>query len=90
MGSRIYEILQPGQQPLANVTAEPVVIFASASALEAAVSAGRLPTGTSGVLYDPEAWPFTPVAEQQIPFRQPPEPRKLLTLMGYASLSPRA
>ena len=67
MGSRIYEILQPGQQPLANVTAEPVVIFASASALEAAVSAGRLPTGTSGVLYDPEAWPFTPVAEQQDP-----------------------
>jgi hypothetical protein len=49
------------------VVAEPVVDFASAAALESAVDAGKLPSGTFGVLYDPEAWVFTPVAEQQNP-----------------------
>jgi hypothetical protein len=68
-GSRVYEILQPGQQPLAEVTAEPVVIFASATALEDAVSGGELPAGTYGVLYDPEAWSFTPVTEQRDPLQ---------------------
>jgi hypothetical protein len=66
-GSQIYEILQPGQQPLAGVTAKPVVTFASATALEDAITSGRLPAGTFGVLYDPEAWPFTPVTEQRDP-----------------------
>src|SRR5262249_30049635 len=40
--SRIYEILQPGQPALAGVTAEPVVTFASAVALENAVSRGQV------------------------------------------------
>jgi hypothetical protein len=66
-GARVYEILQPSQQPLAQVAAKSVVIFASATALKAAVRGGQLPTGTYGVLYDPEAWSFTPVAEQQDP-----------------------
>ena len=66
-GSQVYEILQPGQQPLGGVTAKPVVIFASATALEDAVSGGQLPAGTYGVLYDPEAWTFTPGAEQMDP-----------------------
>jgi hypothetical protein len=66
-GSLVYEILQPGQQPLAGVTAKPVVTFASATALEDAVTGGRLPAGTYGVLYDPEAWSFTPVAEKRDP-----------------------
>jgi hypothetical protein len=66
-GSRVYEILQPGQQPLAQATAKPVVTFASATALENAVTAGQLPAGTYGVLYDPEAWSFTPVTEQWNP-----------------------
>jgi hypothetical protein len=65
--SRIYEILQPGQRALAGVSAEPVVTFASATALEDAVSRGQLAAGTYGVLYDPEAWSFTPVAEQRDP-----------------------
>ncbi len=65
--SRIYEILQPGQRTLAGVTAEPVVTFASAVALEDAISRGQLPAGTYGVLYDPEAWSFTPGAEQHDP-----------------------
>ena len=65
--SRVYEILQPGQQPLAGVAAEPVVTFASAAQLENAVSGGQLPAGTYGVLYDPEAWTFTPMTEQADP-----------------------
>jgi hypothetical protein len=66
-GALIYEILQPGQQPVAGITAKPVVTFASAAALEDAVTGGRLPAGTYAVLYDPEAWSFTPVAEQRDP-----------------------
>jgi hypothetical protein len=66
-GARIYEILQPGQRPLPDVAAEPVVTFASAAELTAAVSGGQLRTGVYGVLYDPEAWSFTPPAEQRDP-----------------------
>jgi len=66
-GARIYEILRPGQLPLPGVAAEPVVTFASAAALTAAVSGGQLGTGVYGVLYDPEAWSFTPQAEQRDP-----------------------
>ena len=40
--SRVYEILQPGQLTLAGIAAEPVVTFASAAALEDAISHGRL------------------------------------------------
>jgi hypothetical protein len=65
--SQVYEILQPGQHALAGVAAEPVVTFASAAALENAVSRGQLLSGIYGVLYDPEAWSFTPVAEQRDP-----------------------
>ena len=66
-GELVYELLQPGEPPLPGVVAEPVVTFASAAALESAVKAGQLPSGTFGVLYDPEAWVFTPAAEQQNP-----------------------
>jgi hypothetical protein len=66
-GKLVYELLKPGQPPLPGVVAEPVVTFASAAVLENAISAGQLPPGIFGVLYDPEAWAFTPVAEQQNP-----------------------
>ncbi len=65
--ARVYEILQPGQKPLPGVAADPVVTFASAAALDRAVTGGQLPAGTYGVLYDPEAWSFTPAAEQRDP-----------------------
>ena len=68
-GKLVYELLQPGEPPLPSVVAEPVVTFASAAALKSAVDAGQIPSGTFGVLYDPEAWAFTPVAEQQNPVR---------------------
>lgn len=67
--SRVYEILQPGQHALAGVTVEPVVTFASATALQDAISSGQLAAGTYGVLYDPEAWSFTPATEQRDPVR---------------------
>ena len=67
--SRVFEILQPGQSPVAQVPAEPVVIFESATALEAAVNRGEIAARTYGVLYDPEAWRLTPLAEQQGPVR---------------------
>ena len=67
--SRVYEILQPGQRPVAQVPAEPVVIFESATALEGAVNRHDIPARTYGVLYDPEAWRLTPLAEQQDPVR---------------------
>ena len=66
-GALVYEILRPRQQRLVGITAKPVVTFASATALEDAVNGGRLPAGTYVVLYDPEAWSFTPVAEQRDP-----------------------
>ena len=65
--SRVIEILRPGQQPLPGFAAEPVVTFASAAALEEAIRVGEVPAGTYGVLYDPEAWPLTPAAEQRAP-----------------------
>jgi hypothetical protein len=65
--TRIDEILQPGQQPLSGVAATPVVTFSSVAALRRAVGDNALPAGTRAVLYDPEAWSFTPAAEQRDP-----------------------
>ena len=67
--ARVYEILTPGQQPLAATGAEPVVTFSAVSALRQAVDGGQLPAGTRAVLYDPEVWPYTPVTEQRNPVR---------------------
>ncbi len=65
--SRVLEILNTGQRPLTVAGAQPVVTFASVSELDQAVSGGQLPPGTGAVLYDPEAWAFTPRAEQLNP-----------------------
>jgi hypothetical protein len=67
LGGQIYEILKPGQKPVADVPARPVIIFTSATALKQAVTSGQIPAGTYGVMYDPEAWKFTPVDEQRDP-----------------------
>ena len=45
-GSRIYEILQPGQEPLPGADATPVVTFPSVTEMDRTLSAGRLPAGT--------------------------------------------
>jgi hypothetical protein len=65
--AQVYEILQPGQQLLAGVSARAVVTFASAAALVDAVRSGQVPSNAYGVLYDPENWSFTPASEQQDP-----------------------
>jgi hypothetical protein len=65
--TRIYELLQPGQEPLAGVSAAPVVTFSSVSSLRTALAGNTLPAGTEAVLYDPEAWSFTPRSEQRDP-----------------------
>jgi len=64
---RVYELLQPGERPLGLAGALPAVVFASAAQLARAVHAMALPAGTQAVLYDPEAWPFTPAGEQRDP-----------------------
>jgi hypothetical protein len=64
--TRVYELIQAGQSPLARAGALPAVTFASAAALAGAVRRG-LPPHTQAVLYDPEAWSFTPVTEQRDP-----------------------
>jgi hypothetical protein len=64
---QVYEILQPGQLPLPGVPAWPAVTFASVAEMEAAISGNQLPAGTKAVLYDPEAWAFTPASEQRAP-----------------------
>lgn len=64
---RLYELVQPGQQPLTLAGAWPAVVFTSAASLVRAVQSGELPARTQAVLYDPEAWPYTPVSEQRDP-----------------------
>lgn len=63
----VYQLLQPGQKPHAWPGSVPVVVFTAVGDLERAVTGHQLPAGTGAVLYDPEAWSFTPVAEQRDP-----------------------
>lgn len=65
--TRVYELLQPGQRPLTGVSAEPVVTFSSMADLRGALAERALPPGIQAVLYDPEAWSYTPAAEQRNP-----------------------
>jgi hypothetical protein len=65
--TRIYELLQPGQEPLSGVDATPVVTYPSVPELRSALEDNSLPAGTGAVLYDPEAWSYTPAAEQRNP-----------------------
>lgn len=67
--SQVYEILQAGQQPLSAAGAVPVVTFSAVAGLRQAVASQQLPAGTRALLYDPEAWSFTPHAEQVAPAR---------------------
>jgi hypothetical protein len=64
---RVYQLLQPGQRPLGGLVTVPVVVFPSAADLVKAVTGRHLPAGTGAVLYDPEAWSFTPASEQRNP-----------------------
>jgi hypothetical protein len=65
--ARVYEILQPGQAPLPGVAATLVVTVSAIADLSAALAGNQLPAGTRAILYDTEAWTFTPTAEQRDP-----------------------
>ena len=67
--SHVYELLQPGQQPLGGVHTPLVITFPSVGELRSALAGHTLPAGTRAVLYDPEAWSFTPPDEQRDPVR---------------------
>jgi hypothetical protein len=62
----IYEILQPGQQPLSGIDAMPVVTVSSVASLQTALADHQVPPG-GAVLYDCENWSFTPASEQRDP-----------------------
>lgn len=66
-GAPVYQILRSGQPPLGVIPAVPVVTFTSVRELTQELSGGGLPTGTRAVLFDPEAWSFTPETEQRDP-----------------------
>lgn len=55
------------RQPLAEPGAVRTESFASETALQRAVTHERLAAGTRAVVFDDEAWPRTPVAEQRDP-----------------------
>jgi hypothetical protein len=80
--TRIDELLQPGQQPLSGVDATPVVTFSSVAALRTALAGGGLPAGTKAILYDPEVWAYTPVAEQRDPVQAAAEAAELARSRG--------
>ncbi len=85
--SRVLEILHTGQKPLAVAGAQPVVTFSSVSELDQAVSGGQLPPGTGAVLYDPEAWAFTPHAEQLNPAAATRRARDIAHAHGLALIA---
>ncbi len=64
---RVFEILQPGQRPLAGLEVVPTAKFASYRAMAAALTDGSIDPWVKAVLYDNEAWSATPTDEQQAP-----------------------
>lgn len=75
---RVYEILQPGQQPLSgDGAAVPVVTFSSVAGIRTALADNQIATGTRAILYDCEDWSFTPTAEQHNPVQAATEAASL-------------
>jgi hypothetical protein len=66
-GARLCQLLGAGQEPLPGLGAVPVLTAGAVARLQEAVTGQQLPNGTRALLYDPEAWPFTPSAEQRDP-----------------------
>jgi hypothetical protein len=80
--TRIYELLQPGQRPLSGVDATPVVTYSSVPELSSALADNTLPAGTGAVLYDPEAWSYTPADEQHDPVQAATQAARLAHAHG--------
>jgi hypothetical protein len=66
-GARVCQLLGAGQDPLPGLGAVPVLTAGSVARLQDAITSDQLPNGTHAMLYDPEAWTFTPAAEQREP-----------------------
>lgn len=66
-GARVGQLLGAGQDPLPGLGAVPVLTAGSVARLQDAITSHQLPNGTHAMLYDPEAWPFTPAAQQREP-----------------------
>jgi hypothetical protein len=79
---RVYEVLRPGQRPLGEMPTMPVMTFSAVAELRQALGGGQLPPGARAVLYDPEAWPFTPLAEQRDPVRGAAQAAELARASG--------
>jgi hypothetical protein len=63
----VFELVTPGARRATGITTVPTQVFTSSAALVQAVDGGQLPADVRAVLFDPEAWPFTPAADQSDP-----------------------
>lgn len=65
--ARIFEIARFRRRPRTEPGLVPTVKFASYASMKATLTGGGLPPWVKAVLYDNEAWSFTPATEQQAP-----------------------
>jgi hypothetical protein len=65
--ARVCQLLGAGQQPLPGLGAAPVLTAGAVQRLHDAIEGNQLPYDCRAVLYDPEAWAFTPGEEQRDP-----------------------
>lgn len=65
--ARIFEITGNYRQAQDELGGVPTVKFASYASMEKTIANGGLPRWVKAVLYDAEAWSFTPTAEQRAP-----------------------
>jgi len=63
----VFELVTAGAPRAQGVTTVPTQVFTSSEALVTAVDGGMLLAGVRAVLFDPEAWPFTPTSDQSDP-----------------------
>jgi len=63
----VFELVTSRLWRAPGITTVPTQAFTSSESLVQAVDGGRLLTGVRAVLFDPEAWPFTPTSDQSDP-----------------------
>ena len=63
----VFELVTARARRAAGLTTVPTQGFTSSDSLVQAVDGGRLLAGVRAVLFDPEAWQFTPASDQSDP-----------------------
>jgi hypothetical protein len=63
----VFELVTARARRAVGLTTVPTQVFTSADSLVQAVDGGRLLAGVRAVLFDPEAWEFTPASDQSDP-----------------------